>query len=210
LCLITVPAKRKTKSLGGGYGHHHPDYMRVAGESDHDAFTLCFALRHHASPPVRVHPSPGHDAGVCAYCIRAMGLSAAGETAKIKPELDAALALEPAAAQRIGRIEAYAGIGDQALAAVQLLYRQPTQVRGEATYTDLELNANGDINRPVPNASFRGRYWILGGTVFQPRTRGKQNRVLAFCCRAHLLRLLMAEVGTADVVPATDHVCCRA
>jgi class 3 adenylate cyclase len=35
----------------------------------------------------------GHDAGVCAYCIRAMGLSAAGETAKIKPELDAALAL---------------------------------------------------------------------------------------------------------------------
>ena len=35
----------------------------------------------------------GHDAGVCAHCIRAMGLSAAGETAKIKPELDAALAL---------------------------------------------------------------------------------------------------------------------
>jgi class 3 adenylate cyclase/ABC-type lipoprotein export system ATPase subunit len=35
----------------------------------------------------------GHDAGVCAHCIRAMGLSAAGETMKIKPELDAALAL---------------------------------------------------------------------------------------------------------------------
>ena len=35
----------------------------------------------------------GHDPGVCAYCIRAMGLSAAGDTAKIKPELEAALAL---------------------------------------------------------------------------------------------------------------------
>ena len=35
----------------------------------------------------------GHDAGVCAHCIRAMGLSVAGETAKIKPELEAALAL---------------------------------------------------------------------------------------------------------------------
>ena len=35
----------------------------------------------------------GHDAGVCAYCIRAMGLSVAGDTAKIKPELEAALAL---------------------------------------------------------------------------------------------------------------------
>jgi hypothetical protein len=35
----------------------------------------------------------GHDAGVCAHCIRAMGLSAAGDTAKIKAELEAALAL---------------------------------------------------------------------------------------------------------------------
>ena len=35
----------------------------------------------------------GHDAGVCAHCIRAMGLSVSGETAKIKPELEAALAL---------------------------------------------------------------------------------------------------------------------
>jgi hypothetical protein len=35
----------------------------------------------------------GHDPGVCAYCIRAMGLSVAGDTAKIKPELEAALAL---------------------------------------------------------------------------------------------------------------------
>ena len=35
----------------------------------------------------------GHDAGVCAHCIRAMGLSVAGDTAKIKPELEAALAL---------------------------------------------------------------------------------------------------------------------
>jgi hypothetical protein len=35
----------------------------------------------------------GHDPGVCAYCIRAMGLSVAGNTAKIKPELEAALAL---------------------------------------------------------------------------------------------------------------------
>jgi class 3 adenylate cyclase len=35
----------------------------------------------------------GHDAGVCAHCIRAMGLSSAGDTAKMKPELDAALAL---------------------------------------------------------------------------------------------------------------------
>jgi hypothetical protein len=35
----------------------------------------------------------GHDAGVCAHCIRAMGLSVAGDTAKIRPELEAALAL---------------------------------------------------------------------------------------------------------------------
>src|SRR5262245_65670012 len=35
----------------------------------------------------------GHDAGVCAHCIRAMGLSVAGESAKIKPELETALAL---------------------------------------------------------------------------------------------------------------------
>ena len=35
----------------------------------------------------------GHDPGVCAYCIRAMGLSVAGDTAKIKPEHEAALAL---------------------------------------------------------------------------------------------------------------------
>jgi hypothetical protein len=35
----------------------------------------------------------GHDPGVCADCIRAMGLSVAGDTAKIKPELEAALAL---------------------------------------------------------------------------------------------------------------------
>ena len=35
----------------------------------------------------------GHDAGVCAHCIRAMGLSVLGDTAKIKPELEAAVAL---------------------------------------------------------------------------------------------------------------------
>lgn len=35
----------------------------------------------------------GHDAGVCAHCIHAMGLSVAGETAKVRPELDRALAL---------------------------------------------------------------------------------------------------------------------
>jgi class 3 adenylate cyclase len=35
----------------------------------------------------------GHDPGVCAYCIRAMGWSVAGDTAKIKPEHEAALAL---------------------------------------------------------------------------------------------------------------------
>jgi hypothetical protein len=35
----------------------------------------------------------GHDPGVCAHCIRAMGLSAAGDAAKIKPDLDVALEL---------------------------------------------------------------------------------------------------------------------
>ncbi len=35
----------------------------------------------------------GHDPGVCAYCIRAMGHSVAGDSGKIKPELEAALAL---------------------------------------------------------------------------------------------------------------------
>src|SRR4029079_18309129 len=35
----------------------------------------------------------GHDAGVCAHCIRAMGLSVLGDTAKIKPELEDAVGL---------------------------------------------------------------------------------------------------------------------
>lgn len=35
----------------------------------------------------------GHDPGVCAYCIRAMALGVAGDSAKIKSELDAASAL---------------------------------------------------------------------------------------------------------------------
>jgi hypothetical protein len=47
------------------------------------------AARHHRFS----HVFAGHDPGVCAYCIRAMGLSVTGDTAKINPELEAALAL---------------------------------------------------------------------------------------------------------------------
>jgi hypothetical protein len=35
----------------------------------------------------------GHDPGVCAYCVRAMGLGVAGDAANIKPQLEAASAL---------------------------------------------------------------------------------------------------------------------
>jgi class 3 adenylate cyclase/ABC-type transport system involved in cytochrome c biogenesis ATPase subunit len=61
------------------------DMLALAGEG----VRRYDSARHHRF----AYTFAGHDGGVCAYCIRAMGLSAAGDTAKIKPELDAALAL---------------------------------------------------------------------------------------------------------------------
>jgi class 3 adenylate cyclase/ABC-type lipoprotein export system ATPase subunit len=75
--------------------HHRWGYAYFTGQTT-DMLALAAeglsrydTARHHRF----AYTFAGHDAGVCAYCIRAMGLSAAGETAKIKPELDAALAL---------------------------------------------------------------------------------------------------------------------
>jgi class 3 adenylate cyclase/ABC-type transport system involved in cytochrome c biogenesis ATPase subunit len=62
-----------------------PDMLALAGEG----VRRYDSARHHRF----AYTFAGHDGGVCAYCIRAMGLSAAGDTAKIKPELDSALVL---------------------------------------------------------------------------------------------------------------------
>jgi hypothetical protein len=75
--------------------HHHWGFAYFTGQT---ANMLAYAAegvrrydsaRHHRF----AYTYAGHDAGVCAHCIRAMGLSVAGETAKIKPELEAAVAL---------------------------------------------------------------------------------------------------------------------
>ena len=75
--------------------HHRWGYAYFTGQT---ANMLAYAAegvsryepaRHHRF----AYTFAGHDAGVCAYCIRAMGLGVAGDTAKIKPELEAALAL---------------------------------------------------------------------------------------------------------------------
>ena len=61
------------------------DMLALAGEG----VRRYDSARHHRF----AYTFAGHDAGVCAHCIRAMGLSVAGESAKIKPELETALAL---------------------------------------------------------------------------------------------------------------------
>jgi hypothetical protein len=75
--------------------HHHWGYAYFTGQTAN-------MLAHAAEGVPRYDPArhhrfaytfAGHDAGVCAHCIRAMGLSVAGDPAKIKPELEAALAL---------------------------------------------------------------------------------------------------------------------
>jgi class 3 adenylate cyclase/ABC-type lipoprotein export system ATPase subunit len=75
--------------------HHRWGYAYFTGQTA-DMLALAAegvrrydSARHHRF----AHTFAGHDAGVCAYCIRAMGLSAAGDTAKVKPELETALAL---------------------------------------------------------------------------------------------------------------------
>ena len=75
--------------------HHRWGFAYFAGQT---ADMLAYAaegvrrydsVRHHRF----AYTFAGHDAGVCAHCIRAMGLSVVGDTAKIKPELEAAVAL---------------------------------------------------------------------------------------------------------------------
>ena len=64
---------------------HVPDMLALSGEGAR----RYQSARHHRF----AYTYAGHDPGVCAHCISAMGLSAAGDTAKIKPQLEAALAL---------------------------------------------------------------------------------------------------------------------
>jgi class 3 adenylate cyclase/ABC-type transport system involved in cytochrome c biogenesis ATPase subunit len=61
------------------------DMLALAGEG----VRRYDSARHHRF----AYTFAGHDAGVCAHCICAMGLSVAGESAKIKSELETALAL---------------------------------------------------------------------------------------------------------------------
>jgi class 3 adenylate cyclase/ABC-type transport system involved in cytochrome c biogenesis ATPase subunit len=75
--------------------HHHWGYAYFTGQTANMLAHAAEGVRRY--DPARHHrfayTFAGHDAGVCAHCIRAMGLSVAGDPAKIKPELDAALAL---------------------------------------------------------------------------------------------------------------------
>jgi class 3 adenylate cyclase/ABC-type transport system involved in cytochrome c biogenesis ATPase subunit len=64
---------------------HVPDMVALSGEGAR----RYESARHHRF----AYTYAGHDPGVCAHCIRAMGLSAAGDAAKIRPDLDAALEL---------------------------------------------------------------------------------------------------------------------
>ena len=64
---------------------HTPEMLALSGEG----VSRYQPARHHRF----AYTYAGHDPGVCAHCIHAMGLSAAGDTGKIKPELEAALAL---------------------------------------------------------------------------------------------------------------------
>jgi class 3 adenylate cyclase/ABC-type transport system involved in cytochrome c biogenesis ATPase subunit len=75
--------------------HHHWGYAYFTGQTANMLAHAAEGVRRY--DPARHHrfayTFAGHDAGVCAHCIRAMGLSVAGETAKIKSELEAAVAL---------------------------------------------------------------------------------------------------------------------
>jgi hypothetical protein len=64
---------------------HTPEMLALSGEG----VRRYQPARHHRF----AYTYAGHDPGVCAHCIYAMGLSAAGDTGKIKPELETALAL---------------------------------------------------------------------------------------------------------------------
>ena len=75
--------------------HHHWGYAYFTGQTANMLAHAAEGVRRY--DPARHHrfayTFAGHDAGVCAHCIRAMGLSVAGDPAKIKPELEAALVL---------------------------------------------------------------------------------------------------------------------
>src|SRR5215471_4322557 len=75
--------------------HHHWGYAYFTGQTANMLAHAAEGVRRY--DPARHHrlayTFAGHDAGVCAHCIRAMGLSVAGDPTKIKPELEAALAL---------------------------------------------------------------------------------------------------------------------
>src|SRR6185436_1637516 len=75
--------------------HHRWGYAYFTGQTANmlayaaEGATRYEPARHHRFS----YTFAGHDPGVCAYCIRAVGLGVAGDTATIKPELEAALAL---------------------------------------------------------------------------------------------------------------------
>jgi ABC-type lipoprotein export system ATPase subunit/tetratricopeptide (TPR) repeat protein len=64
---------------------HTPEMLALSGEG----VRRYQPARHHRF----AYTYAGHDPGVCAHCIHAMGLGVAGDTGKIKAELDTALAL---------------------------------------------------------------------------------------------------------------------
>ena len=75
--------------------HHRWGYAYFTGQTANMLAYAAEGARRYE--PARHHrfsyTFAGHDPGVCAYCIRAVGLGVAGDTAKIKPELEIALTL---------------------------------------------------------------------------------------------------------------------
>ena len=75
--------------------HHRWGFAWFTGQTANMLAIAAEGVRRYelrAPPPVLVYLRWTR-CGVCAYCIRAMGLGVAGDTAKIKPELEAALTL---------------------------------------------------------------------------------------------------------------------
>ena len=93
--LLAISAQLGDEDLKFEALHHRWGLAYFLGQT---ANTLAYAERGARQyDPARHHrlsyKFAGHDPGVCALCIRALALGVSGDTAKIKPELEAALAL---------------------------------------------------------------------------------------------------------------------
>src|SRR5262249_49091743 len=75
--------------------HHRWGYAYFTGQTANMLALSAEGVRRYE--PARHHrfsyTFAGHDPGVCAHCGLAVGLSVTGDTAKVKPELEAGLAL---------------------------------------------------------------------------------------------------------------------